>query len=181
MDKLENIKKILITSAVILGLGIGGYFIIRSIVRRRGWGKDSKRGLGYKGVRDISDRALIVLRTKYGIVPSYSDNTYKLQAEKIYNAMYGIGTTVNEVIPVLGQMRNSADLAKLYKAFGMRKEMFPYSLEGELDLPSWLVNEKQLSYSPTFKALVKAMSEDKTNFPKSLTQLSADYKESRYV
>lgn len=73
---------------------------------------------------------------------SYPDSNYVLLANKLFTAMYGYGTDEEAIYSVFRLMKNDLDVAKLIKAFGVRKSesswAMPFNMAGEGDLAEWL-------------------------------------------
>jgi len=76
---------------------------------------------------------------------TYPDSNYVLLANKLFTAMYGYGTDEEAIYSVFRLMKNDLDVAKLIKAFGVRKSesswAMPFNFAGEGDLAEWLAAE----------------------------------------
>jgi hypothetical protein len=74
--------------------------------------------------------------------PSFSDSQYVLFANTIYNSMrYCAGDDYGTVEATMKRMKNDLDVAKLIKAFGVRKDFCFGIPTGEFDLFTYIQKE----------------------------------------
>lgn len=77
--------------------------------------------------------------TSTGETPTLSGVQFNLLANKLYNAMKGVGTDENTVYSCFNQLRNTADMLKLIAVFGTKDgETLDQWIRG--DLNSWEIN-----------------------------------------
>ncbi len=64
---------------------------------------------------------------------TYTESAYKTYAQRLYNAMKGIGTDEATIYAVFNEMRNTADVLKLVAVYGIRdNETLSQWLHGDL-------------------------------------------------
>ncbi len=118
-------EKLYITLAIIASI-YGVYFVIRKLMKEseEGEAEDKAKALG-----DLkSDEPPVVS----GGIATFTDNQYKIFANRLFIAMDGFGTDETEMRSVISEMRTARDMWKLDNAFGIR---------GGESLGSWIANE----------------------------------------
>lgn len=77
--------------------------------------------------------------TQTGETPTLSNVQFNLLANKLYNAMKGVGTDEDTVFACFNQLRNTADMLKLIAVYGTKDgETLDQWVRG--DLSSWEIN-----------------------------------------
>lgn len=77
--------------------------------------------------------------TSTGETPTLSGVQFNLLANKLYNAMKGVGTDENTIYACFNQLRNTADMLKLIAVFGTKDgETLDQWIRG--DLNSWEIS-----------------------------------------
>jgi hypothetical protein len=96
-------------AVIILVILVIAYYLLKSTI-------SFLSGLGKKA----EAQGAIIQHQTQGEAASYSDLQYKVQADKLYNAMKGWGTDEPAVFAVFQWLQNNIDFLKLQNAFGVR-------------------------------------------------------------
>lgn len=76
--------------------------------------------------------------TAAGEQQSYSNQDYKIMADRLDRAMRGAGTDYDEVFTVIEKLNNNIDAIKLDQAFGIREYTYGLFFTGRASLLGWL-------------------------------------------
>jgi hypothetical protein len=107
METTKTVKKYSTIIAWGLGLGVGGYFAYKFYKK---WKSDQDLA---KTQKDLE------LLATQGVKPTLLSSNYKVLANTIKQACYGLGTDEAAIYGVFNQMKNTADVLSLYSAFGI--------------------------------------------------------------
>lgn len=70
---------------------------------------------------------------------TYDLSQYNIMADRLYDAMYDIGTDEEAVYTIMARLRNDSDLLQLIRAFGSRGNIIFQG--GEKTLAGWLSSD----------------------------------------
>ncbi|MDR3047608.1 MAG: hypothetical protein LBU51_08380 [Bacteroidales bacterium] len=138
IDKTEgllNNPKRAIAIVIILIVVVVIYFVFRTKIKT--WIEEIKNSMD-------ANRALEEEVSATGEKMSFSESQYRNYAQRLYNAMNGIGSNNDAIYSVFNEMRNTADVLKLVSVFGTR--------DGQ-QLSEWLYSEWFLSITKINKIL----------------------------
>lgn len=121
-------------------LGPGGQIVLLVLIAILIWYVSNRlKAVNDVAKRQMEQRAEVDLYNDQGIMPSYTNNTYKQAAEFLFQSLAGPGTDEETVYKVFRKMKNDRDVMELELAFGLRKS--PWTVApwvSPTDLKDWI-------------------------------------------